>query len=82
MKAGHYAIAVLFALSLLPFLYVVAYLSLVELVSPGWNPRVSARYAIGGEMSVAFFGPIQAADRWLRPNHWRAEIWIDDSFEQ
>ena len=79
MKAGHYATAVLFALALIPLLYVTAYYAWVEPMGAVSGPvLVVPRYAVGGDVAVKVFAPVHAIDRMLRPAHWRPTLQPDE----
>lgn len=78
MKPGHFVIAVLCALAILPLLYVVAYLCLVRVEAYGVGDQTRPRYVMGGEAAATFFAPIHAADEFLRPGVWREEFVVYD----
>ena len=74
MKRGHFIIAVLGALAILPLLYVVSYLCLVRVETYGFGDQIRPRYVVGGEAAKAFFAPVHAADEFLRPGIWQEEL--------
>ena len=79
MKPGQIATAVLFALSLVPVLYVLAYYAWVEPMGAVSGPvLVVPRYAVGGDVAVKVFAPVHAVDRMLRPAHWRPTLQHDE----
>ena len=72
MKAGPIATAVLFALALVPVLYVLAYYAWVEPMGAASGPvPMIPRYVVGGDVAVKVFTPIHAVDKVFRPNHWQ-----------
>ena len=73
MKSGRFPTVVLFALAIMPVLYVVAYLCLVRVETYGFGDQIRPRYVIGGEAAEAFFAPVHAADGFLRPGTWHED---------
>jgi hypothetical protein len=78
MKPGHFVIAVLTALAILPLLYLVSYMCLVRVETYGFGDQIRPRYLVGGEAAETFFAPIHAADEFLRPGVWREELVVYD----
>ena len=78
MKPGHFVIAVLCALAILPLLYVVSYLCLVRVETYGFGDQIRPRYLVGGEAAKVFFAPAHAADEFLRPGMWEEELVVYD----
>ena len=78
MKIGRYANVALLAAAMIPLLYVVAYLCLVQVETYGFGDQIRPRYLIAGEAPAMFFAPIHAADEFLRPAMWNEEVVVYD----
>jgi hypothetical protein len=71
-------------LLLLPVLYVVSYLALVE-PGPrfGWGSAVYPTYRVADGFCTRIFWPLEQLDRKLRPGAWKLEedpFWLTESY--
>lgn len=65
---------------LLPVLYAVSYISLMEPRNPivvfGTGPwEKQPHYRVGGSVTEWFYSPLHSVDAWVRPKYWEADMW-------